>query len=58
MLSIKEKIQEVSKMLNNLDFHINGLMIGFQKGVGNQILLDEFILKKEVLQKELDQLKS
>lgn len=58
MLSTEEKIQEVSQMINNINFHIDGFMLGFQKGVGDQILLDEFILKKEVLQKELDQLKS
>lgn len=57
MLSKEEKIQELTENINNINFHIEGIMQGFEKGVGNQDLLDEFTFKKEVLQKELDKLK-
>jgi hypothetical protein len=57
MLSKEEKIQELMQILNNVDFHIEGIMQGFKKGVGDQDLLDKFTFKKEVLQKELDKLK-
>jgi hypothetical protein len=57
MLSKEEKIQELTENINNINFHIEGIMRGFEKGVGNQDLLDEFTFKKEVLQKELDKLK-
>lgn len=49
-------IEEIQNMINNINFHIEGLLEGFKKGVGDQELLDEYTNKKNALQSELEAL--
>lgn len=49
-MEIYDKLEIINNRLNNVNFHIEGLMTGFDQGVGDQDLLDQFLAKKTVLE--------
>lgn len=49
-MDIYDKIEIINAKLNNINFHIEGLMTGFDEGVGDQELLDQFLAKKLMLE--------
>jgi len=53
---MEKDIRDLEEMLNNINFHIEGLIGGFKKGVGDQELLDEYINKKNTIKSQLESL--